>query len=224
MKPQPWSYSALSDFKNCPRQFYEKRVAKSVKEEPSEHMIYGNKVHKAFENRMKHGTPLPRSLAEHEEYMARLSAVPGTMLVEQKVALSKSLKPCSFFADDVWWRGVIDYGKISEDGHHAWLIDYKTGKVKANFDQLAMFAVHTFLARPAIKTIDVKFYWTTTGTESPTTFRRDRMDQIWERFTPDLRQYLDAFRADIWQPRQSGLCNGWCPVESCEFWRPKRKT
>jgi hypothetical protein len=39
---------------------------------------------------------------------------------------------------------------------------------------------------------------------------------------PDLKQYATAFKTDVWQPRQSGLCNGWCPVTECEFWKPKR--
>ena len=35
-------------------------------------------------------------------------------------------------------------------------------------------------------------------------------------------QYAQAFKTDTWQPRPSGLCNGWCPVKTCEFWQPKR--
>ena len=51
---------------------------------------------------------------------------------------------------------------------------------------------------------------------------RDQIDQLWAPFIGDLKQYMQAFREDIWQPRQSGLCNGWCPVTDCEFWKPKR--
>jgi hypothetical protein len=39
---------------------------------------------------------------------------------------------------------------------------------------------------------------------------------------PDIKQYQQAFVQDVWQARQSGLCHGWCPVTTCEYWKPKR--
>ena len=47
-QPRAWSFSALDDFKNCPKAYYEKRIAKSVSETESEEMRWGNFVHKAF--------------------------------------------------------------------------------------------------------------------------------------------------------------------------------
>jgi hypothetical protein len=123
VKPMPWSHTALDDFINCPRQYYEKRIAKSVKEEKSEQMIWGEWVHKQFEDRQAKGTPLPVELTPHEEYMKRLEDMPGKAYTERKVALNVKAEPCQFFDKDVWCRGIIDYTKVA--GNKALIVDYK---------------------------------------------------------------------------------------------------
>ena len=67
-----------------------------------------------------------------------------------------------------------------------------------------------------------EYYWTQTKTTNGMTITRDQIPAIWREFLPALKQYAEAYATDTWQPRQSGLCNGWCPVTDCEFWRPKR--
>jgi hypothetical protein len=47
---------------------------------------------------------------------------------ERKIALGKDLKPCAFFADNVFYRAVIDFTSI--EGCQAMIVDYKTGKKK----------------------------------------------------------------------------------------------
>lgn len=220
MKPLPWSFSSLDDFVNCPRSFYEKRVAKSVKEERSEQIIWGEQVHKAFELRQLKGTPLPEELAEHEPFMKRLKAMPGLKWTEQKIALNRRTEPCEFFAEDVWWRGVADYKAVHRE--FGVIVDYKTGKQHSKFKQLKLFAIHTFAEHPDVEHVDVMFYWTKTKTTTGERYSRDQIADLWASFVPDLRQYAQAFKEDVWQPRPSGLCNGWCPVKDCEFWKPKR--
>jgi hypothetical protein len=221
MKPLAWSYTALEDFVNCPRSYYEKRVAKSVKEEKTEAIIWGEVVHKHFENRQKDGTPLPTELQQHEKYMQWLEDQPGVTSTERKIALNKSGKPCGFFDEDVWYRGVIDFSKINSET--ALLIDYKTGKAHSKFQQLKLFALHTFAEYPEINAVDVRFYWTKTESQTGERYLRHQIPELWAGFLPNLRQYAQAFKEDIWQPRPSGLCHGWCPVTSCEFWKPRRK-
>lgn len=220
MKPRPWSYSALDDFVNCPRAHYEKKIAKSVVEPKTEAIIWGEYVHKVFEDRQRDGVVLPVDLRHHEEYMSVLEAHPGRLMVEEKIALDTNCQPCTFFSPNVWYRGVVDFGKI--DSHTAHLVDYKTGKQHRKFKQLQLFAIHTFIAYPSVETVRAEFYWTKDQTSTGETYRRDQLEQLWAPFIGDLRQYAEAFKTNIWQPRQSGLCGGWCPVTDCEFWKPKR--
>lgn len=222
MKPKAWSFSALDTFKTCPRQYEAKYVTKSVQEEKSEQMLWGERVHKAFELRQNDGTPLPDGLQDHEPYMQRLEALPGIHMVEQKIALDNKRRPCGFFERDVWFRGIIDYIKVAPDGSVV-IVDYKTGKPHNKFDQLMLFALHTFALYPDHDLVHVRFYWTKTADETRWCFTRAEIPSMWGKFAPDLKQYVEAFKTDTWQPRQSGLCNGWCPVQDCEFWRPRRK-
>ena len=55
-----WSYSSISTFKQCPKKYYNLKVAKDVKDIGSEAMLYGNQVHKAAEDFIKEGTPIPK--------------------------------------------------------------------------------------------------------------------------------------------------------------------
>jgi len=45
-----WSYSALKDYINCPRQYQEVKVLKRFTKETSQQMLYGTEVHKACED------------------------------------------------------------------------------------------------------------------------------------------------------------------------------
>lgn len=217
--PLPWSPSALAQFRNCPKQYHEVRVVKSVKDVPGEQQLWGLKVHKCFEDRQSVGTPLPPELETHETYMKKLAAWEGVSLTEQKVGLDKRGQPCNFFDRDVWMRQVIDFKNI--DGETARIVDYKTGKVHDKFEQLALNALHTFALHP-VQIVDARYYWTTTYSETRRVWDRKQIKELWAQFIPDLRQYAEAFKTDTWQPRPSGLCNGWCPVKTCEHWKPKR--
>lgn len=221
MKPLPWSHSRLEDFVNCPRAFAEKQVYKSVVEEKGEATIWGEKVHKHFEERLVDGVVLPPELECHEDFLRRLEDEPGEMFVEERIALNKRAQPCGFFDDDVWYRGVVDVKKVN--GDFARLVDHKTGKQKPFSRQLKVFALHTFAAHPAVMITRCEYYWTQTMTKTGETFTRNQIPALWKSFIPDLAQYAQAFKDELWQPRQSGLCAGWCPVTSCEFWRPRRR-
>lgn len=221
MKPLPWSHSALDDFVNCPKAYHAKRVVKTVKEDASEQMIWGNKVHKSFEDRMSDGVVLPDHLAEHEPLMAELDDLQGVSLTERKIALDTNRNPCSFFDKSVWMRGIIDFSNIHQDG--ALLVDYKTGKPHSKFGQLKLFALHTFAEFKDVNFVTVRFYWTKTCSISEETYTRDQIPALWREFVPNLRQYVQAFKTNTWQARPSGLCNGWCPVTSCEHWSPRKR-
>ena len=220
MTPKPWSYTALEDFVNCPRAFAEKRVFKSVIEPKSEQMLWGEHVHKVFEDRQADGVVLPVDLEHHEPFMQKLQDMPGILGVEQRIALNTAGQPCEFFGENVWYRGVIDYRKI--DNRRAYILDHKTGKQHSKFGQLQLFALHTFAEYPEVQAIKAEYYWTQTESTTGEVYTRDMMPKLWGKFIPDLKQYRQAFIEDTWQPRQSGLCNGWCPVTGCEFWKPRR--
>jgi hypothetical protein len=224
MKPLPWSPSALDTFKNCPEQYHHRYVLKDLPpEERSREQIYGEQVHEAFANRQgPKRTKLPPGLASHEPFMLILSGQPGWPYIEHKVALAKNLETCEWDDENVWCRMIIDYLRVDAASRRAWIVDYKTGRPHRKFNQLVIYALWVFQEFRYVDTIEVLFYWTKDGTASRKTWSRDEVPKLWGELVGDLTQYKEAFRTDTWQLRQSGLCNGWCPVISCKYWKPKR--
>ena len=225
MKPLPWSPSALDTFKNCPEQYHHRYVLKDLPPEiKSAEQIYGEHVHEAFAARqsVKH-TKLPVDLAQHEPFMVSLDVrQDGRIFVEHKVALAKDLSTCEWDHKDTWCRMIIDYLHVDARERHANIVDYKTGKPHTKFNQLIIYALWVFQEFNYVDTIDITFYWTKSFTSDCKTLSRGEIPSLWDKLIGDLRQYKEAFRSDIWQMRPSGLCNGWCPVIGCKYWRPKR--
>ena len=54
-----WSYSSIKTFDQCPRKYFHLKVLKDVKDSGSDATIYGQEVHKAAEDYVKDGTPIP---------------------------------------------------------------------------------------------------------------------------------------------------------------------
>lgn len=228
MKPLPWSHSALSDFNNCPKAYYHKRIAKDVEDPPNEAGLWGDYVHKEFEKYLNQANqpaytaplPLPDELDRYRAYLDSLAGMRGEMFVECKYAITRQQEPCDFFAPDVWCRAILDV--IVIDGERAFVLDHKTGKRKPNSRQLKLSALMVFIHHPSVQIVKTAYYWLKEDAYDAETYVRADYLKLWEEFLPDLKQYLRAAKEETWTPRPSGLCYGWCPVQQCEFWKPKR--
>lgn len=208
-----WSYSALTSFETCPRKHYETRVAKRVSEAPSEEMTWGNNVHKALERRAKEGKPLPVGMTQWEPMMRRLLDLPGDLLAETQYALDQDFKPTEWFSQDVWLRAIIDFGKLSTTSAVA--LDYKTGKVKTDIDQLRLFAAVLLTLHPDLEQVHTGYVWLKSKSIHREVYTRQQEDELWAGFLPRVSRLERAYRDDTWPERPSGLCRAWCPVVNC---------
>lgn len=224
MTPNAWSHSALDKFTSCPKQFYEENVIKRWPYVTSAEMQWGKDVHKHFEHYLLYRTPLPVDLVTHQEFLDRFLALPGELAGEERIALDTNLRACAYFAKDVqvWYRGQVDARKRDRASGTSHILDHKTGKVKNDYTQLKSFAMYEFLTQPQIHTVTAEYYWTQIKGANGETYHREQLPDIIRFFAAKLHPFADAFLTNTWTPRQSGLCNGWCPVKDCEFWRPKR--
>ena len=221
MRPNAWSHTTLDTFENCPRQYYETKIAKRWPFTTTPEMEWGKSVHKAFENYLLHDTPLSADLQMHEDFLSWFKALPGELAGEERIALDTKLQNSTYFGKDVWYRGQVDARKRAATT--SYILDHKTGKVKNDYTQLKGFAMHEFLTQPQIQTVRVEFYWTQIRGTNGEVYQREQLPELIAHFTHKLHRFADAFLTDTWIPKQSGLCAGWCPVTNCEFWRPKRK-
>jgi len=225
----------MGDFENCPKQYYHKRIAKDVVDVQGEAASWGDRVHKFFEYSIMNYQGLPLDAIQttmvlqgresefltYQPWLDFIFTIPCDKLIaEQQLAINKQLVPCDWFAKDVWCRGIIDVLIIQGDRARA--LDWKTGKRKPNSRQLKLFALLVFIHYPEVMTCKTDFLWLKTNERDSETFTRAQEPELWQEFLPSLAKYNAAFKAEIFPPRKSGLCRGWCPVTSCEYWEPKR--
>lgn len=213
--PNAWSYSALEKFENCPFQYQQVRVTKTVVEPQSPEMAWGNQVHKALEDRLIKNVPLPDNISMYEPMAANVQqrAVGGVLKAEEKLAINREFKPVTYFAKGplgVWVRSITDFS--IEKGNKAFVGDWKTGKPKTSSGQLKLSAAMVLHHRPHIQTVTTAFVWLNAGTVTPATFTRDDIPAIWQDFTPRVQRLDHALQTNKFPKRPSGLCKKWCPV------------
>ena len=218
MKPVAWGYSSLSAFETCPRRYYLTKVSKQVQEPQTQATIWGNQVHKALELRITKSQPLPDTMSDYESIAQTVvaRAKGGVIGAEQKMALTKSFKPTTWFGKDVWVRGITDF--TIEKGDKLFIGDWKTGKPTPESAQLKLTAAMSFAHKPYINTIINSFVWLKTGGITHETFTRDDVPAIWQEFMPRIQRLEHAMEENKFPARPSGLCRSWCPVgkKPCE--------
>lgn len=207
----------LTAFETCPRRFYLTRIAKVVTEKQSEATLHGNEVHKALERHVGGETPLPPKYEEYRPMADRLKAAPGKKLVEYKFALTRALAPTTYFAQDAWCRGVLDYALVKPKT--AVVLDYKTGKRKVDADQLRLFAGAALATWPYVESVNTGYAWLQSGTLDVETYTQADKQPIFQEFSIRVHRMETAFRNEDWPARPSGLCREWCPVgrNNCEY-------
>lgn len=217
-RPRAWSISSLKSFETCPRRYYEMSVAKNFQEKPSDAMAHGNEVHKAFEHRIKDGKPFPVGMRQYEPIAAAFTKQKGEKLVEQKLALSEVFSPTTWFGKNVWVRAVVDFALMHDE--KAVIVDWKTGKVKEDFDQLALMSAVMFNQAEELEQISAMFIWLQEDwpkNVTSVTYTREELPGIWDRFIPRVEAYQKAHVESDFPPKPSGLCRQWCPVSTCPY-------
>lgn len=215
MEIPAWSYSSLTAFETCAKQYYFTRVSKEVERQETDATRWGNEVHKALELRLTIGQELPASLRQFEGVLSKLLAHSGEMLVEHRMALNADMTPGEW--DNCWCRGIVDVGVV--DAERAVLLDWKTGKRKMELEQLKLFAGFTFAHYPKVRTVSTGFVWLKEDKVDQKVFTRDDTTEIWSTFIPRVKRLEKAYENNVWLAKPSGLCRGWCPVPKrlCEF-------
>lgn len=210
-----WSYSSLDLFIQCPHKYYRLKVKKDIKEPTSEHLVYGLDVHKAAEDYIKEGKPIPEKFAFIKPLLDRLNAYEGEKLCEYRMGLTRNLEPCGFFDKGVWWRGVADL--IILNGDSAKIVDYKTGKSSKHADtkQLEILSLAVFKHFPQVKRVKGGLLFVVANDFVKGDFDAGQTDVYWQRWLTNTAQLEKAFEVNVWNPRPNFTCKKWCPVKDC---------
>lgn len=216
----PWSFSLLQSFETCPRRHHLTRVTHNVVEATTPALASGRAVHKAMEDGVN-GKAIPTAFNHLRPIIARIRESPGTKHTEQKWAVTKTLNKCGYYDDGAWARGVLDLSVVRPKT--AIVLDYKSGKIKQDSDQLKLFAAACFTLYPFVETVKTGYAWLDYNRITSEEYQREDAPLIWQEFVPRVERLERAVAEDCWEPNPSGLC-GWCPVgrANCEFWKGYR--
>jgi len=211
-----WSYSSISLFQQCPRKYHRMRVVKDIVEPPKTYLIYGTEVHKAAEEYLRDGTPIPAKYAYIQPKIEPFKNMEGTMYCEHEMGVTKDLEPCGFYDKNVWFRGIADVLIIN--GDKARIVDWKTSKTSRYADkkQLELLSLLVFKHFPQVKTINAGLVFLVVDDLVRAKYEREIEGKAWTKWLGETQQLDKAFEADVWNPKPNFTCNGWCPVDDCE--------
>lgn len=212
VKKFSWSYSKLKNFETCPKKYHAVDVAKLVKEDDSETLRWGNEVHKHLAERIARGVELPAGMKSFEKWVTPILG-PGKILVEQKLSITKTFEACGFFDADVWFRGIGDVIKIN--GRVGLVVDWKTGKILEDSQQLALMAACVFAAYPEVQRVRSEFIWLKEDATTREDFKREEMHKMWASLWPRIESLENAHETNTFPAHPSGLCRRYCPVSAC---------
>jgi hypothetical protein len=218
-----WSYSSLKTFEQCPKKYYHLKVVKDVKDEGSEATLYGQELHKAAEDYIKEGKPIPPKFGYIQETVDAIKNIPGEKHCELKLGVRKNdtgYEPCGFFDKDVWWRGIGDVIVVQDE--LAFSLDYKTSKNAkyADLKQLDILAAALFTHFPQVKKIKSALAFVVSNEFIHKEHFAEMRDSYFATFEPDLDRLATAQETGVWNTNTGPLCK-FCPVVSCEHNRKR---
>jgi hypothetical protein len=218
-KPFTWSFSRLKNYETCPRRHLEVDINKKFVEpvEPGGALDWGNQVHNALHVALRDDTPIPAEMVDYKPYVERLRAGPGDLYVEQKYAFTRDFQKTSYYANNVWYRGIADAVRINDD--HALTLDWKTGKVQVDSVQLMLMAQCIVTHFPQVQKVGAVYVWLKDNTETLEFYTRQDLADKWVSLLPRVQAMEKAAINNHYPPKPSGLCRSYCPVKSCEFYR-----
>ena len=215
MAEYTWSYSALKQYTNCPKQYQEMRVLKNYTVKETEAIIYGKAVHEALELYVKENKPLPKNYLRFKPMVDTLLKIEGDKYPEYEMALTHSKEPCDFHSDDRWVRGISDL--VIVDGDTAYVVDYKTGSNRyPDPKQLRLMSLMMFTHFPDIQRVKGGLLFVMKNSFITEEYLRKDMDKSWGMFEQSLKRLDTSYENDTWQANPTPLCK-WCSVVTCDF-------
>ena len=212
------SYSSIKLYENCPLRYYRQRVLKDIKDEGGDASLYGERIHKMLEDRLRENADLPQEAEKYEQLCAaveKLVAAGGELHIEKELVLNENLLPTGWWDRDAWLRSKLDVLIVS--GDTAVVMDWKTGKRRPDFFQMQIFAAQVFKHFPDVTTVKTSLVWLKDMAMDTEVYQRKYVNAVWTDIIRKIKRIHDSLDNETWPAKPSGLCN-YCPARhDCPF-------
>jgi CRISPR/Cas system-associated exonuclease Cas4 (RecB family) len=212
------SYSGLKSYENCPRQYHEVRVLKLHPPQDTEQTRWGKVVHEAAELYVREAKPIEIEFPglDMVEAVAKLK---GTKYCELEMAVNDRLESVAFDDPTAILRGIADVVVINDN--KARVLDYKTGSAKyPDVAQLELMALMVFAKFPEVQVSHGALLFLAHNQMTQKITKREDSKELWSKWFGKLARVEASHETNVWNAKSSGLCP-WCPVTTCEHWKPK---
>ena len=217
----PVSYSKLSKFETCERQWMSQYILRDIQFVDSPATVWGSDVHSAFDARFKTGEVLTDKFEAYEQYALALEkqATGSRLESEYELVVDADEKQTAWDSPTAHLRGRSDVQIFYTDGR-CLIFDHKTGKRKLS-DELEFFAMLTFMIHPEVHTVKTIFAWYKEVDESgrckmdSRIYKRDELPEMRDKFLAKIAKIERALEYDDFPKRRSGLCKNYCGSPTC---------
>lgn len=221
-----WSYSRLSTAERCLKMLRHHALLKDVTFKPSPAMDRGNDLHdrlklaalRYYEHKMESNDP---KTVHVMPIIKNFCSLYPSVYVEQQMAFTENLVLCDWFDKKTWLRAIFDIAGIS--GDVAAILDWKTGQVRYERDQLKLFALVAFMRWPEVRTTHTSMVFIDHKESTPVvTFTRQKdYDSLLQEFGERSEVLQIAERNGDWPATPGDWC-GWqcqCNKRQCKHAR-----
>lgn len=189
MKYNPYSYSKISVYNQCPKKFKYKYIDKvKVPYVYSEPLIKGGCIHSILEY---HPDKSPHKHQEKYQYIVDnfLDTDLGREIFmydgkcEIDFGLTRKLEPCDYYNKEALFRGSVDRMLYNESQNKMILLDYKSGNIPdekyMSYKQLSWYALYFFIKYPKLENIQISYvYVEHNEKERSLTFSRNNINEL----------------------------------------------
>ena len=211
-----WSFSHIKNYETCPFRYQQIDLLKNYKEEKSAELQEGFYIHDCMAKRINGKVPLPPGVP-YEHWAVYAESGDGPTRAELKLAMTKHFTPCEYFdkIKKVWLRSVADTLRIWDNNCH--IIDWKTGKIKPDPEQLLLAGTCVMVHYPEVYNIKAEFIWLSHNTKTTLECTVDDIVNFWGTTMFDkVNKLQEARNIEAFPKKPSGLCKRWCIVTECE--------
>lgn len=210
-----YSYSNTKDFQICKARYFHKHVAKDTPFESTPELEFGNRVHKAFEDRLSAGRAFPEELAHYEPFAQAVLAehLKLTLLVEHRLGIRANGSTCGFYDKDCFWCCKVDVALLNDVT--CLIFDWKTGNQREDPKELAIQAVLLKAAIPTLEVIKGRYVWLKHNIVGELHNLSDTQ-RTWAEMQAMTALIKRSHVTNYWPEQEGPLCK-WCPVYECRF-------